>query len=178
MKLKNSKQIFFFFFFRDRVSLSSPGCPGTHFVDQAGVELRNPPASASPQVLGLISVRHQRPASKQILRQLREAAAPCLSQSRLSISPHNLSRLLKKSTPHTCLPLKFPVEATAAAAAPSVVLPVWSCLRWSELVRSSLWFTPLFKTTSQCGPSQSKLPFTTPEPSLPFCLLAVLFTRV
>jgi hypothetical protein len=40
------------FFFRDRVSLYSPGCPGTHFVDQAGLELRNPPASAS-QVLGL-----------------------------------------------------------------------------------------------------------------------------
>jgi hypothetical protein len=29
-----------------------PSCPGTHFVDQAGLELRNPPASAS-QVLGL-----------------------------------------------------------------------------------------------------------------------------
>jgi hypothetical protein len=37
---------------RDRVSLYSPGCPGNHFVDQAGLELRNPPASASP-VLGL-----------------------------------------------------------------------------------------------------------------------------
>jgi hypothetical protein len=41
-----------FVFFRDRVSLYSHGCPGTHFVDQAGLELRNPPASAS-QVLGL-----------------------------------------------------------------------------------------------------------------------------
>jgi hypothetical protein len=29
-----------------------PGCPGTHFVDQAGLELRNLPASAF-QVLGL-----------------------------------------------------------------------------------------------------------------------------
>jgi hypothetical protein len=37
---------------RDRVSLYSPGCPGTHFVDQAGLELRNLPASAS-QVLVL-----------------------------------------------------------------------------------------------------------------------------
>jgi hypothetical protein len=41
-----------FCFFRDRVSLCSSGCPGTHSVDQAGLELRNPPASAS-QVLGL-----------------------------------------------------------------------------------------------------------------------------
>jgi hypothetical protein len=38
--------------FRDRVSLCSPGCPGTYSVDQAGLKLRNPPASAS-QVLGL-----------------------------------------------------------------------------------------------------------------------------
>jgi hypothetical protein len=30
----------------------SPDCPGTHSVDQAGLELRNPSASAS-QVLGL-----------------------------------------------------------------------------------------------------------------------------
>jgi hypothetical protein len=30
----------------------SPGCPGAHSVDQAGLKLRDPPASAS-QVLGL-----------------------------------------------------------------------------------------------------------------------------
>jgi hypothetical protein len=41
-----------FVFFQDRVSLSSPGCPGTHSVDQAGLKIRNLPASAS-QVLGL-----------------------------------------------------------------------------------------------------------------------------
>jgi hypothetical protein len=44
--------VFFFFFLRDRVSLCSPGCPGTHSVDQAGLKLRNPPVSAS-RVLGL-----------------------------------------------------------------------------------------------------------------------------
>jgi hypothetical protein len=42
------------FFFQDRVSLYSPGCPRTHFVDQAGLELKNPPVSVSAsQVLGL-----------------------------------------------------------------------------------------------------------------------------
>jgi hypothetical protein len=49
------RTIFFcccFLFFLDRVSLYSPGCPGTHFVDQAGLELRHLPASAS-RVLGL-----------------------------------------------------------------------------------------------------------------------------
>jgi hypothetical protein len=40
------------FVFQDRVSLYSSGCPGTHSVDQAGLKLRNPPASAS-LVLGL-----------------------------------------------------------------------------------------------------------------------------
>jgi hypothetical protein len=47
---KSWKELGFFLFcfvFRNRVSLYSPGCPGTHFVDQAGLELRNPPASAS-----------------------------------------------------------------------------------------------------------------------------------
>jgi hypothetical protein len=38
--------------FKDRISLYSPGCPRTYFVDQAGLELRNLPASAS-QMLGL-----------------------------------------------------------------------------------------------------------------------------
>ena len=39
-------------FFQDRVSLYCPSCPGTHFVDQAGLELKNLAVSAS-QVLGL-----------------------------------------------------------------------------------------------------------------------------
>jgi hypothetical protein len=49
--------LFFFLFFfklvfRDRVSLCCLGCSGTHFVDQASLELRDLPASAS-RVLGL-----------------------------------------------------------------------------------------------------------------------------
>jgi hypothetical protein len=43
---------FFLLVFQYRISLCSPGCPGTHSVDQDGLELRNPPASAS-RVLGL-----------------------------------------------------------------------------------------------------------------------------
>ncbi|GAB1293399.1 Phenylalanine--tRNA ligase alpha subunit [Apodemus speciosus] len=44
------------FFLRDRVSLYSPVYPGTYSVDQAGLEIGNPPASASAsQVLGLKS---------------------------------------------------------------------------------------------------------------------------
>jgi hypothetical protein len=50
--LKGLTFFFLFLVFRDRVSLGSPGFPGPHFVDQAGLKLRNPPASAS-RVLGL-----------------------------------------------------------------------------------------------------------------------------
>jgi hypothetical protein len=44
--------LFVCLFFQDKVSLYSPGCPGTHSVNQAGLKLRNPPVFA-PQVLGL-----------------------------------------------------------------------------------------------------------------------------
>jgi hypothetical protein len=44
--------LFVFVLFQEKLSLYSLGCPGTHFVDQAGPELRNLPASAS-RVLGL-----------------------------------------------------------------------------------------------------------------------------
>jgi hypothetical protein len=44
--------LFCFVLFRDRVTLYSSGCPETHFVDQADLELRNLLASAS-QGLGL-----------------------------------------------------------------------------------------------------------------------------
>jgi hypothetical protein len=55
LSFRKSQALFvclFLFLFRDRISLYSPGCPGTHSVDQAGLKLRNPPVSAS-QVLGL-----------------------------------------------------------------------------------------------------------------------------
>jgi hypothetical protein len=40
------------------VSLYSPGCPGTHFVDQAGLELRNLPASASQRSFWELNTGH------------------------------------------------------------------------------------------------------------------------
>ena len=43
--------VVFLLLFQDRVSLCSPGCPGTCSVDQAGLELRYQTASAS-QMLG------------------------------------------------------------------------------------------------------------------------------
>ena len=42
----------FFLFFHDRVSLYIPGCPETHILDQASLQIRSLPASAS-RVLGL-----------------------------------------------------------------------------------------------------------------------------
>ena len=53
-----------FWFFQDRVSLYSPGCPGTHSVDQASLKLRNLPASAS-QSAGITGVCPHRPVSEQ-----------------------------------------------------------------------------------------------------------------
>jgi hypothetical protein len=54
-------------FFRDRVSLGSLGCPGTHFVDHAALLLRDLPASAS-QVLGLkVCATTARPGKKHSL---------------------------------------------------------------------------------------------------------------
>ena len=52
--------------FQDRVSLYSHGCPGTHSVDQTGLELRNLPASVS-QVLGLKSCARNRWQSGRVL---------------------------------------------------------------------------------------------------------------
>jgi hypothetical protein len=51
LKTLSGGSIFILFLFFSRRFLCSPGCPGTHSVDQAHLELRNPPASAS-QVLG------------------------------------------------------------------------------------------------------------------------------
>ena len=39
---------------QDRISLcNGPGCPGTHCVDQAGIELTGVPPESASQVLGL-----------------------------------------------------------------------------------------------------------------------------
>ena len=56
--------LFWFFgfgFFRNRVSLYSSGCPGTNYVDQAGLKYRNLLASAS-QSAGITGLCHHHPA--------------------------------------------------------------------------------------------------------------------
>jgi hypothetical protein len=58
--------LFLFFVSWDKVSLYSPGCPGAHFVDQASLELRNSPASAS-WVLGLKACATT-PSNERLLR--------------------------------------------------------------------------------------------------------------
>jgi hypothetical protein len=50
--LASREQLIFVVIVFETGFLCSPGCPGTHSVDQPGLELRNSPASAS-QVLGL-----------------------------------------------------------------------------------------------------------------------------
>ena len=51
-------QTFFFSFlvFRHRVSLCSPDYPRTHSVDQAGLELRDPPASVAQELELMVCV--------------------------------------------------------------------------------------------------------------------------
>ena len=53
--MRSPPLFFFFLVLRGRVSLYSPGCPGTHFVDQAGLELKNSPASACATLPGMRS---------------------------------------------------------------------------------------------------------------------------
>ena len=54
------------FFFQNRVSLYSPGCPGTHSVDQTVLKLTNPPASAS--LSAGITGLHQHPPAYSFLQ--------------------------------------------------------------------------------------------------------------
>ena len=61
----------FVFVFPDTVSLCGPSCSGTHSVVQAGLKLRNPPASAS-RVLGLKACATT-PSEKTILNNERTA---------------------------------------------------------------------------------------------------------
>ena len=56
--------IIFFFFSRDRVSLGSPGCPGTHSVDQAGFKKSTCLCLSSAGIKGLC---HHCPAVALIL---------------------------------------------------------------------------------------------------------------
>jgi hypothetical protein len=56
-----------FFIFRDRVSLCSPGCPGTHSVDQAGLELTEMHLPLPPSA-GIKGVHYNYPAHQEIFK--------------------------------------------------------------------------------------------------------------
>ncbi|GAB1299387.1 Protein FAM91A1 [Apodemus speciosus] len=117
--------------FRDRVSLRSPGCPRTHFVDQAGLELRNPPTSAS-QVLGLKSF------PLDLLR----------CESLLGLDPATCSRVLNKN--YTLLVSMAPLT--------NEIRPVSSCtpqhIGPAIPEVSSVWFKLyIYHVTGQGPPS-------------------------
>jgi hypothetical protein len=85
----------FFWFVQGRVSLWSPGRAGTHYVDQAGLELRNLPASAS-QVLGL-KVSDTSPGFNSLFKAIgwgRELWAPPLAATNDTCCPDNIMVIL------------------------------------------------------------------------------------
>jgi hypothetical protein len=57
----------FVLFFRDRVSLCSPGCPGTHSVDQAGLEHKKSACFCLPSV-GIKGRHHHCPKEQKITK--------------------------------------------------------------------------------------------------------------
>jgi hypothetical protein len=82
----------------DRVSLCSPGCPGTHSVDQAGLKLRNPPACLLSA--GIKGVCHHHPAHSSLLTphptmaytcQRRRQEEPCFQVAGRPPSPGRVS---------------------------------------------------------------------------------------
>ena len=113
----------FCFFFWDRVSLYRPGCPGTHSVDQAGLELRNLPASAS-QVPGLKACATTGLSGPSLCKQCnyRQAAKPCCdlisyygstrsSLAHSTVKPHNANLdSVHISLPTSCRSTRFWAE--------------------------------------------------------------------
>jgi hypothetical protein len=64
-----------FLFFRDRVSLCSPGCPGTCLVDQAGPRTQRSACLCLPSA-GIKGVRHLCPAAQHFVFYSAESTAP------------------------------------------------------------------------------------------------------
>ena len=116
-------------FFQDRVSLYSPGYPGTHSVDQSGLELINLPASASPVLELKVCATTARPNFFFVYY----SAAIChLPSSRWGSASH----------PH---PWTWPTAAHTAAAGPT------SLLNPLTPSRHSLSSTSLLTLTSKEG---------------------------
>jgi hypothetical protein len=100
--------LFFLVFFRNRVSR----CLGTHFVDQAGLELRNLPASASRVSAGIKGVCHHRLAFAYILSRGRhEGLGPNCVGLVLTVSSWKMSELSGRISRWVCGELSSPQKA-------------------------------------------------------------------
>jgi hypothetical protein len=113
--------LFFFLFFRDRVSLYSSGCLGTHFVDQAGLELRNPPASASRVLGSKVCAKNRLGGSIQpnACRSSKRPQGQRLVQSRVTVSLGLQQVLSASSTLYTA----FSSPAVSSMGKPAVTAP-------------------------------------------------------
>ena len=93
-----------FWFFKDRVSLCSYGCPGTCSVDQAGLELRDLPVSASQvlrlKVCAFISVFFL--TVYFLITTIKQTHTPYIETKRNELLPE-LSHILQFLVPHLVL---------------------------------------------------------------------------
>jgi hypothetical protein len=101
--------LFVFGFLRQGFSAQS-SCPGTHFVDQAGLELRNPPASDS-RVLGLKG---------------------CATTARLCCSFETRSLYIALAVPELCVYMRLALTFPSPSPSLSRAAQTWELLEFRE----------------------------------------------
>lgn len=128
---------FFFLFglvFQDRVYLCSPGWPGSHSLDQAGLELRDQPVSA-----GIKGVHLHHPAVFKVILEAWVLTVTRRSRRRLPVAPGLLPEPALSSLPswhHICFKSTWAKLFLSYAASCSQAKGV--CLCWAQAV----WIQP------------------------------------